>query len=387
LEAALIRGESDIYRKVVITGTGLVTPLGKSPTEVLGAIERGQSAARRPGFDTSSLLCRTAAPIVEFSPEQYIQDLKSLRLMSRDAQLAVAAARLALADAGLEPGRTCASEDIALYGSTGLTGMPAEEVSALVRHSADAEGSLDLRQFGRVTLKRVRPVLSFKILANMPICFVSIFASIRGENGIYTPWEGQGAQAIAAGVRAIEEGRAACALVGGCDVRTHEFAFVSLQQLGAFQSWADHGEGPIPGEGAAFVVLEEEAHALARGAQVYARVASHVLGTASGKSPLADALSAMLAGLPLQGVSHLVAGGDGDRPIREAESQAIERASLQAVARLHPKRFLGNLYAAAAAVQVALAATVARRAGRGQRVLANCFGYGSQHGSFLLEGA
>ena len=379
--------ESDMYRKVVITGIGLLTPLGKSPAEVLGCIEGGQSAARRPGFDTSSLLCKAVAPIIEFSPEQYVEDVKSLRLMSRDAQLAVAAARLALADARLEPGRTYAAEDIALYGSTGLTGMPAEEISALVRHSADSEGNLDLCQFGRVTLKRVRPVLSFKILANMPICFVSIFGSIRGENGIYTPWEGQGAQAIAAGVRAIEEGLVACALVGGCDVRTHEFAFVSLQQLGALRSWADHGEGPIPGEGAAFLVLEEEGRALARGARVYARIGRHALGTTSRQSPLADALSALLVGLPIQRVSHLVAAGDGDRPIREAESQAIEQVSLQAVARLYPKRFLGNLYAAAAAVQVALAATVAQRAGRGQRVLANCFGYGSQHGSFLLEGA
>lgn len=73
--------------------------------------------------------------------------------------------------------------------------------------------------------------------------------------------------------------------------------------------------------------------------------------------------------------------------MREAESQAIEQASLHTAARLQPKRFLGNLYAAAAAVQVALGAAVAHRAGCGQRVLANCFGYGSQFGSFVLEGA
>ena len=380
-------GESDTYRKVVITGIGLLTPLGKSPGEVLDRVGRGESAARRPGFDTSSLLCKVVAPIVDFSPEQYVEDVKSLRLMSRDAQLAVAAARLALADARLEPGRTVAAEDIALYGSTGMTGMPAEEVGALVKHSADSEGNLDLRQFGRVTLKRVRPVLSFKILANMPICFVSIFGNIRGPNGIYTPWEGQGVHAIVAGIRAIEEGLAACAVVGGCDVRTHEFAFVSLQQLGAFQSWADHGEGPVPGEGAAFLVLEEEGQALARGARVYARIGRHALGTASKTSPLAETFAALIAGMRAHEVSSLVAASDGDRAIREAESQALEQVSLQAVARLYPKRFLGNLYAAAAAVQVALAAAVASRAGCGQRVLANCFGHGSQHGSFLLEGA
>ena len=60
-------------------------------------------------------------------------------------------------------------------------------------------------------------MLSFKILANMPICFVSIFENLRGPNAVYTPWEGQGAQAIAAGVRAVAEGEVPCAVVGGCD--------------------------------------------------------------------------------------------------------------------------------------------------------------------------
>ena len=374
-----------MYREVVITGIGMLTPLGASPAAVLDRIEHGESAARKPAFDTSSLLCKSFAPIDEFRPEQHVEDVKSLRLMNRDAQLAVAAARLALADAGVEPGRTHDPEDIALYGSTGLTGMPAEEVAALVRHSADSEGNLDLRQFGRVALKRVRPVLSFKILANMPICFVSIFGGIRGENGIYTPWEGQGAQAIAAGIRAIQEGRSVCAVVGGCDVRTHEFAFVSLQQLGALRSWADHGQGPVPGEGAAFLVLEDRGRAMARGARAYARIAGHAIGTTSGNFTLTDTFAALIAGTKARDVGGIIAAGDGDRTIRDAEADAIERESLAAAPAVHPKRFMGNLYAAAAAVQVALAASLAHGAGGGLKVLANCFGHGTQHGSFLLE--
>ena len=100
-----------------------------------------------------------------------------------------------------------------------------------------------LERFGRVALRRIRPVLSFKILSNMPICFVSIFEGVRGPNAVYTPWEGQGAQAIAAGIRAIRRGDVPCALVGGCDVKTHELALVSLQQLGVFGSWIQHGRG------------------------------------------------------------------------------------------------------------------------------------------------
>ena len=269
-----------MYRNVVITGIGLITPLGNTPAEVLERIEAGHTAAVQPVFDTTNLLCKLCCPVTEFRAEQYIEDTKTLRLMNRDAQLAVAAARLAIADARLEIDKDYPAESISLYGSTGLTGMPAEEAANIVKYSADPEGKMDLARFGQVTLKRVRPVLSFKILANMPICFVSIFANIRGPNAVYTPWEGQGTQAITMGIRAIQEGRTNCAVVGGCDVSTHEFAFVSLQQLGAFKSWNDNGTGPVPAEGAAFLVLEEEQSAAARGARIYARISAHALCTA-----------------------------------------------------------------------------------------------------------
>ena len=65
--------------------------------------------------------------------------------------------------------------------------------------------------------------------------------------------------------------------------------------------------------------------------------------------------------------------------------QALEQLSLEPTFRLYPKLYLGNLYAAAAAVQVVLAAALAQRAELGQQVLANCFGHGSQQGVFLLE--
>lgn len=378
-------GPAPTRRRAAVTGIGMVTPLGDTPSGVLAGMEAGRSAARAPSFDAGALLCPAAAPIDGFDPERHVDDVKSLRLMSRDAQLAVAAAKMALSDAGLGPDRPYAPEDIALYGATGLTGMPAEEVAALVGHSADPEGNLDLRRFGSVTLKRVRPVLSFRILANMPICFVSIAGNIRGANGIYTPWEGQGAHAIAAGVRAIEEGLAPCAVVGGCDVRTHEFAFVSLQQLGAFQSWARHGEGAVPGEGAAFLVLEEHSLAAQRGARVYATIPRHAVGTTMPGEPLSDTLAGLIWATRPDGGARIVAAGDGDREIRQAEADAVERAGLGGAAAVYPKRHVGNLYAAAAAVQVALAAAMVERAGAGQAVLAHCFGYGSQQGSFLLE--
>ena len=199
---------------IVITGVGFVTPLGRGPEEVLRRLAAGEVRVAPPrGFDAAPFACHVCAEIPDFDGGQYVTEPKTLRLMNRDAQLAVAAARLALADANAMVGRTYPAADVALYGATGSAGLPLAEVDRLIRESAGPDGHFDLARFGDTALKRVRPVLSFKILNNMSICFVSIFAGIQGANAVYNPWEGQGAHAIAAGLAAIRCGDARCALV------------------------------------------------------------------------------------------------------------------------------------------------------------------------------
>ncbi|HYG33716.1 MAG TPA: beta-ketoacyl synthase N-terminal-like domain-containing protein, partial [Clostridia bacterium] len=237
----------------------MITPLGDDPRQALERMQAGECAATPlTGFDASLFYCPVGAQVRVFEPQRYVSEAKMIRLMNRDAQFAVAAARLALENAGVKSGVTYAPEDIALFGATGLAGLPLREVSPLIRASSDPEGKFDLGRFGEAGLRAVSPILSFKILSNMPFCFVSINEGIEGLNGIYTPWEGQGAQAILAGMRALRAGDARCALVGGCDVKTHELAFASLQQHGLFDSWRKDGQGVVPGEGAAFLVLETE---------------------------------------------------------------------------------------------------------------------------------
>ncbi len=196
---------------VVITGIGLVTPLGRGPEQVLARIAAGDVAGQESPLGAAAA-CPTVARVADFGAQQYYPEHKMLRLMNRDAELAVVAARLAVEDAQMTLDRDYAAHEIGLFGATGLSGMPLEDINRLVEHAGAADGSLDLERFGRVALRRIRPVLSFKILANMPICFVSIFEGLRGPNSVYTPWEGQGAQAIHAGIRAIRRGDVPCAL-------------------------------------------------------------------------------------------------------------------------------------------------------------------------------
>jgi len=369
-----------MVRSAVITGIGLVTPLGRNPAEVLDRIVAGDRVAATPFH------CHLCSPVSDFNAEEWYPDNKTLRLMNRDAQMAVAAASLALGDASICVDETYPGDEIALYGATGLTGLPVDEISRLVQYSAGEDGSLDLHRFGEVALKRVRPVMSFKILANIPICFVSIFEGIRGENAVFTPWEGQAARAIAAGVHAVRQGRADCALVGGCDVKTHEFSFISLQQLGLFESWQRTGQGLVPGEGAAFLVIEEERRAVARGAKIYTRINGYSFQSTAGERPLADVFAAILRNLHVNGDQPaIVAAGDGDAAAANAEQAALASIDIDSSHAVRPKAAMGDLFAAAAAIQVALAAEMVRKPGRSTTALANCFGYGSERAAFLLE--
>jgi 3-oxoacyl-(acyl-carrier-protein) synthase len=370
---------------VVITGIGLVTPLGGRPKTIHERIRRGDRAARPPAFDSSPYDCQLCAPVDDFNAEACFPDNKTLRLMNRDGQMAVVAARLAMNDANVRADETYSGEDIALFGATGLTGLPVREISRLVKLSAGPDGSFDLGRFGSVALKRVRPVLSFKILANMPICFVSIFESIRGENAIYTPWEGQGAWALAAGVRAIRAGRAACALVGGCDVKTHELSFISLQQLGVFDGWRRHGRGVVPGEGAAFLVLEDEERATARRARIYARVRGFRFAATDAGRTLDDVLSSLASLIPPDARPLVVGADAGECSHSTAEARACRGAGIEAQHALQPKLALGDLFAAAAPAQVALAAQGLTSGPAHQVALARCFGHGSMQAAFLLE--
>jgi 3-oxoacyl-(acyl-carrier-protein) synthase len=359
----------------------MVTPLGSRPGQVLSRIEAGESAAVDcQAFDPTGFGCTRCAPVDNFEPEAVFPDNKTLRMMNRDAQLAVVAAPWATEDARLAIGRDIPPEQVGLYGSTGLASLPIEEFDRLVCQSAGDDGRLDLVRFGREALKRVRPVLSFKILANMPICFVSIFEGLCGPNAVYTPWQGQGARAIQAGIFAVRSGRVRAAVVGGGDSKVNLLGFIALHQHGRFAAWRNGGGGPVPGEGAAFAVLEAESSARARGARIYAAVTACEVRTRTAKQ-LAEDLT-RLGHHAGPAPSAVLAGCDGAQFDQRDEMHWLAAATERAEV-LWPKRQVGNLFAASSALQFALAAERARTTD--SRVWALCLGQDSEMGLFALE--
>jgi len=261
--------------------------------------------------------------------------------------------------------------------------LPVQDVAPLIRISTDSTGEFNLARFGSAGLKAVSPILSFKILSNMPLCFVSINENIQGPNAIYAPWEGAGAQAVEAGIRAVLAGDARCALVGGSDVKTHELAFTTLQQHGLFSSWTDKGAGMTPAEGAAFIVLELEDDAKSRGARIYAHVPKYSLRPHCTGNTMASVRQKILSSLGIDQADALVSSVDGDAGAEDQENSVMNGAGIAETMTLCPKKHIGNAFAAAAPLQVALGALLAEAGA--ERVLATCFGHGDTQAAFELE--
>ena len=158
------------------------------------------------------------------------------------------------------------------------------------------------------------------------------------------------------------------------------------KETGVYRS--ERGDSPevilrCNAQGGRFLVLEDEEDAQARGANVYARIARWDVRTKDGQD--ADGIiNELMASLGQEVPQVIIAAGDGDDKRREAELEAIAKVGAASARIVNPKQYVGNLFSAAAAVQVCLAAAESRRLGQGV-VWANCFGHGSELGSFALE--
>jgi 3-oxoacyl-(acyl-carrier-protein) synthase len=141
----------------------------------------------------------------------------------------------------------------------------------------------------------------------------------------------------------------------------------------------------VPGEGAVFLVLETADRAVARGARMYAKVSGFSLRTHQPGASRADTLGEVFKGLklPQEPLGALVTANNGDMPAGEDERQALAARQIIASTVISPKKQAGDLFAAAAGLQIGLGALLAARGGG--RVLANCFGHGSEQAAFVLE--
>lgn len=343
--------------EVVVTGLGVVSPLGDSAAAVHEALLAGRTAfAPVSGFPVDGAGPRDAAEVRGFDPAQYLGDA-NFRPLDRTGLLAACAARLALADAGWTGGREGQGELSLVLGT----------MFGSVRTIAE----FDRRGMEAGPLY-VKPFDFANSVINAAAGQTAIWHGLRGPNSTVSTGNTSGVQAIAVAADLVASGRAAVALAGGAE----ELSFESLVSFARAGALAPAGEPPRPfdarrsgfalGEGAAFLVLESAAGAAARGARVLARVLGH--GSAFDPSQGRDGASAARAveravrlaladaGLEAGEVDAVSASASGHRAADRAEAAGLAAAlggHAAAVAVSAPKGAFGECLGASGALQAA----------------------------------
>ncbi len=355
-------------RAIVVTGMGVVSPIGIGKEPFWAALGEGRSGIRR--FEMA--VDPTAPPaiggqVADFDPKQYVRPRKSLKVMSRDIQLAFAAADLACADAGLRE-KPVDPERLGVVFGAGVIPCELDELIGPCR-TCTVDGKVDLGRWGQTAASELFPLWMLKYLPNMPACHIGIGQDARGPNNSITLGDVSSLSALAEAVRILERGQADALIVGGVGARLHPTDWVRGPMLGlsrrgdapeaASRPFDARRDGMVNGEGAAAVVLESGPRAQARGAAALARVLGYAGVFAprrNGQCPLGEAVRRVIlaalrdAGLAPADVGMVVAHGlstiDDDR----IEAQAI-RETLGGVPVTAPKSYFGHLGTAAGALE------------------------------------
>ncbi|MBA4015905.1 MAG: hypothetical protein C0483_01820 [Pirellula sp.] len=357
----------------VITGLGVVCPLGIGRDAVWEALRSGKSALRAiTDFNTAGLTARVAGEVQGFDPVVYVKPRKALKVMARDAQLSVAAAGLArddsaIADGGLDPERFGV-----IFGGEVIR-SPLEEVAGPFRASM-IDGEYDFARWGETGMTACYPLSMLKILPNMPACHISIGHDARGPNNSICMAEASGISAIGEATRVIQRGQADYMMAGAASSRVNAYDLLRRQMSEEMSPSADleragrpfdtDRDGQTRGEGAAVLTLESRAHAEARGAHIFAAVLGWGTGIdprIAGRGFIGDcvrfAVERALADAKLtpRDVGFVVAHGLATRQGDLAEAAALRKA-LPGVPVFGAKGYMGCLGVACGAVETALAA-------------------------------
>jgi 3-oxoacyl-[acyl-carrier-protein] synthase II len=355
---------------VALTGWGIVSPLGVGRPAFAAALAEGRSGVRLlQTFDARGLTSRLAAEAPDFEPKAYVRPRKSLKVMSRDIQMAFAAADMAWSHAGLAPGLVDPERCGVTLGADMIM-FELEEAAPAFR-AAMQEARIRRELWGSRALPELYPLWMLKYLPNMAACHVSIALDLRGPNNTIALGEVSSLLALGEAARVIERGWADVMLAGGTSCRVHPTVLAFRQRYELSQRADDPAaamrpfdadrDGLVHGEGAAVFVLESRRHAAARRAKPLAWVAgqaSHCEARGDDRRPRGVALRhAIRSGLrsarlePGQ-LGFVSADGRSTRHDDAVEAQAI-REMLGSVPVTAPKSYFGALGAAGGAVEMA----------------------------------
>ncbi len=372
--------ETNARRRVVVTGMGVVTPVGIGVAEFWKSLLEGQSGVDEiKSFDASAFPTRFGAEVKGFDGRNYVDKPKALKLMGKNIQFALAAAKMAVEDAGLALDREDPTQLGVIMGA-GIVNSNLFELSAAIANSMDGSGRFDIHRFATEGKDHLFPLSLLKHLPNMVAGHISIVHNCQGTSNTITTACASATQAIGEAYRTLARGECEIILSGGADSRIEPLGLTGYSLLGALSTRNDdprrasrpfdrERDGFIIGEGAGVVVLESLEHARARGARVYGEILGY--GSAADSYRVTDLhpdgrggvramkLALADAGLTPKDIDLISAHGTSTQQNDKVETVAIKQvfgADAYRVPVSAIKSMIGHLGAASGAVQ--LVATV-----------------------------
>ena len=346
-------------KRVVVTGLGAITPIGVGVDNFWNGIKEGKVGIKSiDRFDVTDYKAKVAGQIDDFNPADYM-DVKAAKRMERFCQFAVAAAKEAMEDAGID----MAKEDPYKVGVSVGSGI----------------GSLDAieRDHKKLLEKgpgRVNPLLVPLMITNMAAGNVSIALGAKGKSLNVVTACATGTHSIGEAYRSIQCGDADVMIAGGTESAITPIGIGGFAALTALSTKTDpldackpfdkDRDGFVMGEGAGIVILESLEHAKARGAKIYAEIvgygatsdAYHITSPADDGSGAARAMSNAIdeAGIAPAEVEYINAHGTSTHHNDLFETRAIKLAFGEAASKVKinsTKSMVGHLLGAAGAVE------------------------------------
>ncbi len=292
-------------REVVITGLGAITGLGIGAEAMWQGLLEGRSAlAPISAFDASGFPCNIAAEVPDFSAKGYVPKSyrKAVKVMARDIQIAVAAARLAIEDAGLitqdlatdDQTPTYTPDRVGCQIGAGLIACEIDELARALVTSLDDNGSFDHKAWGNGGMDNLPPLWLLKYLPNMLACHVTIIHDAQGPSNTITCAEASGLLSVGESIRVIARGDADCCFTGGAEAKVNPMGLTRMDLANRIahtdedadptshiRPYDPNATGGLLGEVAGICMVEAMDTATARGARPYAVMS----GFGAGHSP------------------------------------------------------------------------------------------------------
>lgn len=343
--------ENVSYRRVVITGVGVVTPLGNDPDKLVAGL-RNRTSGIGPltqvpqgvlSVDYAAEASEFSGDISDYGPmDKKLQRTirKGSKVMCREIEMGVAVAQLALGDAGLDIDSRDRDRTGVVYGCDYIMSLP-QEFATGIEKCLDEDGKFDFQRWGQEGKPEVNPLWLLKYLPNMPASHIAIYNDLRGPNNSITVREASPGAALAEAFSTISRGHADVLVVGSTGSRIHPLRSLHADMQETLASnqtdpstmsrpFSANRDGSVLGEGAGAMVCETLQHAEARGAKILGEVVgygSSAVGPSFGdgfmQTAIANVLRAASGDEDKSKIGHIHAHGLGTFDSDAQEAAAI----------------------------------------------------------------